>query len=149
MDRVNVHATVVVVGHAGILIEGASGTGKSTLALHLLERSRARGGHAALVADDRVWLSVRGGRLVAEVPDAIAGMIEIRGIGPVACPGWIRCAVVDRAVRLVPAADAPRLAEPASVELAGMTLPRLDLAERDATGAARAIEAWAGWPPDG
>ena len=51
-----VHASAVLVGERGVLIRGASGAGKSLMALALVERVRRDGGFAALVADDRVWL---------------------------------------------------------------------------------------------
>lgn len=66
----------------GALILGASGTGKSTLALSLIEQCPFH--RSALVADDGVALSLEGGRLMASAPLRIAGQIEIRGYGPVA-----------------------------------------------------------------
>lgn len=140
--RVNLHATAVVAGAAGILILGPSGAGKSSLALALIGLFRARGRFAALVADDRVWVAAAGGRLVAEVPELIAGLVEIRGFGP-APAAHERRAVLDRAVRLVPREAAPRVAVEDAVEtVLGLALPRLDLAEGDAAGAARALAAW-------
>ncbi len=76
-----VHGTAVLVGAEGILIRGASGTGKSALALALIERG------ARLVADDRLTLSACNGRIVATAPRATRGMLELRGRGliEVAC----------------------------------------------------------------
>ncbi|KFE33987.1 HPr kinase/phosphorylase [Thioclava atlantica] len=72
----NVHASVVALDPGrGVLIRGASGAGKSALALRLM----AYGAH--LVADDRVDLSVEDGALIARAPAAIAGRIEARGVG--------------------------------------------------------------------
>ena len=76
-----VHATCVVVGEAGVLIRGVPGSGKSTLARRLVEEAGRRGRFARLVADDRVALSVQGGRVVARPHPAIAGRIEVRGAG--------------------------------------------------------------------
>lgn len=59
----------------GILLRGASGRGKSALALALMARG------AALVSDDRTCLGRRGARLVAWAPEAILGLIEARGVG--------------------------------------------------------------------
>ena len=140
--RVNLHATALVASGVGILVFGASGAGKTSLALAAIAMERARGRFAALVADDRVWLSVAAGRLVAEVPQPIAGLVEIRGLGPVAIAAERR-AVIDRAVRLVPRAEAPRVAGEAAVEpVLGIALPRLDLAENEVEGNARALCAW-------
>ena len=73
---VNIHASAVAFGSSGLLILGASGSGKSSLALELMSRG------ARLVSDDRVIATpdLNGGlRLTA--PDEIAGMIEARGVG--------------------------------------------------------------------
>jgi HPr kinase/phosphorylase len=88
-----VHASAVALSGRGILILGAAGSGKSALALALAGRG------AALVADDRVALVRRGRALVARPPQAIAGLVEVRGIGilPVAA---VPEAVVTLAVDL-------------------------------------------------
>lgn len=82
----NVHATAIVIGETGILIRGRSGSGKSTLARRLLERAGREGRFARLVGDDRVGLERAHGRLVAHALPAIAGLLEIRGVGIVAVP---------------------------------------------------------------
>lgn len=76
-----IHASAVVLGVQGFLIVGPSGTGKSTLAMALMAEAAARGDHAALVADDRVYLTVHGRKLVAHRPETIRGLIELRGGG--------------------------------------------------------------------
>jgi HPr kinase/phosphorylase len=77
-----VHASAVLVGARAVLIRGPSGAGKSRLALALIEAARA--GllpFARLVADDRVELEACHGRLVVRAPNALAGLIEVRGVG--------------------------------------------------------------------
>lgn len=69
------HASCVVHCGRGLLILGPSGSGKSTLALEMMARG------AGLVADDRTLLRRDDGRLIADVPTAIRGRIEARGIG--------------------------------------------------------------------
>ena len=69
------HATTVAFDRRGILILGKSGSGKSSLALDLMGRG------ATLVSDDRVHLSHVPGGLKASPPEAIAGVIEARGVG--------------------------------------------------------------------
>jgi HPr kinase/phosphorylase len=76
-----IHATCLSLGEAGILIRGEAGAGKSTLALLLLDRAARDGTKAALVGDDRVRLRARDGCLIAQPHPAIAGLIEIRGLG--------------------------------------------------------------------
>jgi HPr kinase/phosphorylase len=74
------HATAVLAGRHGVLIRGASGSGKSLLAAMMIA------GGARLIADDRVHLSACHGRIVAAAPSATASMLELRGRGIVAAP---------------------------------------------------------------
>ncbi|MBP6999963.1 serine kinase [Amaricoccus sp.] len=69
------HASAVALEERGLLILGASGSGKSGLALRMMALG------ARLVADDRVALARRGAALVATAPAALRGMIEARGVG--------------------------------------------------------------------
>ena len=80
-DAVNIHASAIICGEAGILLRGPSGAGKSSLALDLITAATAAGLFSRLVADDRVMLSRAGGRLLARPHEAIAGLIEVYGIG--------------------------------------------------------------------
>ena len=76
----SLHASCVVIGESGILIRGASGAGKSSLARMLVSQARERGAYAAFVADDRVLLAAKAGRLVAAPHPRIAGRFEMRGL---------------------------------------------------------------------
>jgi serine kinase of HPr protein (carbohydrate metabolism regulator) len=113
-----VTASAVVYRGAGILIRGAPGTGKSTLALMLIED----GGR--LVGDDRIHLGVRNGRLVASGHGAIAGKIELRGRGLVERP-FEPSAVVRLVVDCVAPDEIARMPEPAvlTATLLGVRLP--------------------------
>jgi serine kinase of HPr protein (carbohydrate metabolism regulator) len=114
-----VHATAVLVGTLGVLIRGASGAGKSRLALALIER----GGR--LVADDRVHLSACHGRLVATAPAAISGRLELRGRGIITVPHE-RSVVIRLVVDMVEESGVERLPEEQelSTTLLGIMLPR-------------------------
>ena len=70
-----VHASTVAVDGRAVLITGPSGSGKSDLALRLLDRG------FTLVSDDRTIVRRDGNRLVATAPPNIAGKLEVRGIG--------------------------------------------------------------------
>jgi len=80
-----VHATCVALGKQGVLLRGASGSGKSDLALRLIDRpGRGVGAtvmEAGLVADDQVVLTRNGDDLIASAPGRIAGLLEVRGLG--------------------------------------------------------------------
>ncbi len=123
------HASAVVVGAHAVLIRGPSGAGKSRLALELIEAARAGSMlFARLVADDRVYLETAGGRLLVRPAEALAGLIEVRGVGLARVP-YEPSAVVGLVVDLA-AADADRLPQPGKrkTEIAGIVLPRLAVA---------------------
>ncbi len=96
----------MLVGESGVLIRGASGAGKSLLALALLERARLKGDFAALVADDRVWLEAVSGRLVARGAPGLAGICEFRGVGLVEVPHK-EAAVIRLVVDIADRGDLP------------------------------------------
>lgn len=75
------HATCLVIGEAGVLLRGPSGAGKSTLARRLISAALRGGRYASLVGDDRVRLEAVAGRLIARPHPAIAGRLEVRGVG--------------------------------------------------------------------
>jgi len=129
MTSATVHASAVLVGARAVLIRGPSGAGKSRLARELIDAGRHNGfGFARLVGDDRVHLEAAGGRLLVRPAGALAGLLEIRGLGlirldhePIAVVGL----VVD-----LDAADAERLPAPdrQNTEISGVVLPRLAVA---------------------
>lgn len=124
---VNVHGTAIVLGTTGLLITGPSGSGKSALALSCLSEVRHRGRFAALVADDRVDLTLENGRIVARCPAAIRGLIEIRGSG-IAEVDTVSACVLDWAIMPVRAPFDPRLPPEEELQLEiGRNLPLLRL----------------------
>lgn len=80
-ERTNIHGTGIVVNNMGLLVRGASGAGKSLLALELLRDTELAGGQGLLVADDRLDIEVRDGAIIMHAPQAISGLIEMRGRG--------------------------------------------------------------------
>ena len=122
-----VHASAVLVGPRAVLIRGPSAAGKSRLAWELIEAGR--GGavrFARLVGDDRVHLRAAGGRLLVRPADALAGMIELRGVG-ILRRDHEPCAVVGLVVDLA-ATDAERLPEGGQTIIEGIAIPRLAVA---------------------
>jgi HPr kinase/phosphorylase len=106
------HATAVVIGEAGVLIRGPSGAGKSSLALSLIAVAQQAGAFSRLIGDDRVGISLRGGRIIARGHPAILGKIERRSQGIVTVP-YLPAAVLRAVIQLASAADpAPRYPEP-------------------------------------
>jgi serine kinase of HPr protein (carbohydrate metabolism regulator) len=71
----NLHASTVALDGRAVLISGPSGSGKSDLALRLLDRG------FVLVSDDRTIVRNEGSRLIASAPETIKGKLEVRGVG--------------------------------------------------------------------
>jgi len=71
----NLHATAVALDGRAVLISGPSGSGKSDLALRMLDRG------FVLVSDDRTIVRKEGTRLIASAPETIKGKLEVRGVG--------------------------------------------------------------------
>lgn len=76
-----IHATCIELNGTGILLQGSSGSGKSSLAYSLLSMAWRHTKDAALIGDDRILLSIRHGKMIAEGHPDIEGQIEIRGQG--------------------------------------------------------------------
>ena len=111
------HATTVAVDGRGLLVLGASGRGKSSLALQLIALG------AVLVADDSTWISCEKDVLQASAPDAIQGQIEARGVGLLTLP-FVTDVPIYLAVDMDD--DEPeRLPHPHQVTVLGQTVPCL------------------------
>jgi len=99
----------------GLLIEGPSGAGKSDLALRALDHG------FRLVADDRVLLWTAEGRLYGRAPDALGGLLEVRGVDVVRVPALAFCEVAG-VVRL---ATAERIPDFTTETILGVAVPLL------------------------
>lgn len=119
-EELTLHATCVALGDRGVLITGPSGSGKSDLALRLIDEG------ARLVADDLTTLRADGDELMALAPPRLAGQIEVRGIGilPVASAPQVRLALE---VTLAPSDQIERLPEPDTADYLGIALRRITL----------------------
>ena len=73
--RQMLHGTAISIGGHGVLIMGESGSGKSDLALRLIDRG------AILISDDVVFLETRDNAPILTVAPNIVGKIEVRGVG--------------------------------------------------------------------
>ncbi|MBZ9890889.1 HPr kinase/phosphorylase [Mesorhizobium sp. BR1-1-3] len=130
----NIHATMVLIGERGILVTGASGSGKTALALALLDHCRQHGLFARLVGDDQLFVEAHAGRLLCRAPATIEGLVEVPGLGPRAVP-FEPAAIVDLHVRLTPAGETARFQEDADTSIAGCRVPRIDAVERNVAAA--------------
>jgi HPr kinase/phosphorylase len=127
-----IHASAVLVAARAVLIRGPSGSGKSRLAFDLISAAGGAVRFARLVADDRAELQPAGGRLLARPAPALAGLIEVRGLGLRRLP-YEPVAVVGLVVDLA-AADAQRMPGPEQVyvTIEGIPLARIAVAPGEA-----------------
>lgn len=113
-------ATTVAIGGRAVLLTGPSGSGKSDLALRLIDRG------AVLVSDDYTEIVMAGGWPAARPPAAIAGKLEVRGLGILALP-YRGDVPVALAADLDPARAPERLPEPGFLDLADRAVPAIAL----------------------
>jgi serine kinase of HPr protein (carbohydrate metabolism regulator) len=140
-QRLLIHATCLAIGGCGVLILGVPGSGKSDLALRLIDQpGRGTGGKAMtarLVADDQVVITRRDGRLIAAPPPRLAGLMEVRGLGIVKVE-WEGEAELGLAVRLADSGSIERLPErPGSHVLLDIALPEIAIDPYVASAPAR------------
>jgi HPr kinase/phosphorylase len=137
-----IHATCVSVGGFGVLLLGPPGSGKSDLALRLIDTPGAGTGteviSAQLVADDQVKLTRVENHLEAQAPKALAGLLEIRGVGIVRV-AHLTSVRVDLVMRLRPAREIERLPELADARHAvlGVSIPMVEIDPAAASAPAR------------
>ncbi len=124
------HANCVAIGGLGVLILGKPGSGKSDLTLRLIDVPGSGLGRkpirAILVSDDQVLVRVQAGKLHASPPKTIAGLLEIRGFGIVRVP-YRKSVPLALAVRLTPAARIGRMPEPSRFDIAGLSVPLIEI----------------------
>jgi len=125
-EAVLVHATAVAIGGRAVLLRGPSGSGKSDLALRLIDAG------ARLVSDDQTRIWRNGNVLMTRAPKPIAGLIEVRGVGIVRLEPlpMARLALI---ADLVAVQHVERLPEPSSETIFGLTIPRVAIAPFEAS----------------
>jgi len=117
----NIHGTCVAFRGMGILIRGPSGSGKSDLALRLIDNN------AKLVSDDQVLAMVKNGEVVLSPPRSIAGKIEVRGVGVINMR-YIKSSKLALVVDLVKKSQAiERLPKKKLTKLLGVNVPVIEL----------------------
>ncbi|MFT8737154.1 MAG: HPr kinase/phosphatase C-terminal domain-containing protein [Zymomonas mobilis] len=116
-----IHATTVLVKNQGVLLIGPSGSGKSDLALRLIDRG------AKLVSDDYSLIDIKPKEniLTATAPKNIAGLLEIRGLGVVTLPF---CPKAKLALAIILEGDVERMPEKdSSIKILGRALPAITI----------------------
>ena len=96
-----IHATLVQLYGLGILLRGPSNSGKSSIALRLIDEAELSRANGHLIADDQVIITSHDDHLVGKAPDNLFGQIEIRGVGIIDIKARTNAAI-DLVVDLVP-----------------------------------------------
>ena len=119
----NIHATAVAIDGKAVLLRGEPGSGKSDLALRLIDRG------ATLVADDQLDIEHESGVLYLSAPKSIKNLLEIRGLGIVHFDNidHIPLALV---IDLLVGKKEDRLPLPGFAEIEGLKIPQLKLEAR-------------------
>ncbi len=118
-EPIHLHASAVVIDGHGVIISGASGSGKSDMALRLIDRG------GALLGDDALYAAQREDVICITPAPQIAGKIEVYGLGILTYPFcaqatarlWVE---LDRQTIRMPDGSAYR-------EIAGVNIPLLHI----------------------
>jgi len=128
MTTPTVHASAVLVGARAVLIRGPSGSGKSRLAITLLQAAETGTlSFARLIGDDRVHVEAAHGRLLVRPATEVIGQIEVRGLGIRRVP-YEPVGVVGLVVELEAVSERLPAPNQQEVDVAGIRLPRLAVA---------------------
>lgn len=120
-----VHATAIAINDHGVLLVGPSGSGKSDLALRLIDRG------AVLISDDAVYIEQSSGKALLQAAPNIEGRIELRGVGIIEVPH-----TKYTAMRMVAEMAAPDERIPStnlSTNIAGHSVPSVKIAALEAS----------------
>lgn len=129
-DTALLHATAVAIEGEAVLLRGPPGSGKSDLALRLID------GGARLVADDQVVLQRLGARVVVSAPAVIAGLLEVRGVGIVRVE-TIEAAPLALIADLLPSDQIERMPRGRVEPVLGLEIPLIWLAPFEVSAAAK------------
>jgi len=120
--NINHHCTCVKINSVGVMIEGISGAGKTSLALGMLNAARIRGVDFAMVCDDQALIDIRkNNELWVKAPLPIAGKVELHGGGIAAIETITECRI-QLLCELINQADIIRHPSPLNCTRFGVTL---------------------------
>lgn len=123
----SIHGNCLWVNETGVLILGDAASGKTELALMMINSGRG-----TLVADDQVIIEREHKILMARPPEGLQGLMQIHGIGILNFDN-IAPVPLHLIIELVPYADVPLIPEKSDKEIQGLSLPLLKLAGHEAS----------------
>jgi len=129
-DSSLIHATAVAIEGGAILLRGPPGAGKSDLALRLIEDG------ARLIADDQTLLRRAGNHVLVRAPAAVAGLIEVRGVG-ILRVDYLDEAPLALVVDLVPSTEVERIPDDRFEVVLGLPIRMIALAPFEASAVAK------------
>lgn len=139
-QQTTMHGTCLRVGGRGVLIIGPPGSGKSDLALRLIDAPgygiSADPMRSELVSDDQVIVTRQGAVLVASAPVSILAKLEVRGLDIVELE-TIPSVSLSLVVRLLPQAGIDRMPGPLTFEILGQSLPLVEIDAASVSAPAR------------
>lgn len=130
MSEQSVHGTAITLAGRGVLLRGAPGSGKSSLALRLIDSPGLGLGdqllRARLIADDQVYLRREADKIFLSAPQNLQGLLEVRGLG-IQTLSFCTTAQLHLVVDLRPCAEIIRLpdAEDQTVGVCGCAIKRV------------------------
>lgn len=134
-NRFHMEGTAVEIDGQGVLFIGPSGSGKSDLAIRLIERG------ARLISDDLVELRQDGQSVAADFPVAapahLRGKIELRGVGIVSVPNTINQVPLCMVVRAAASGEIERLPEELTIQVGNVAIPIINLSLLEASAPAK------------
>lgn len=123
--RIRVDGTAVAIDNDGVLLRGRSGSGRSDLALRLIDQG------ARLISDEQVEIERRGQSLILKSPDCmpahLVGHIEARGIGIMPVPNVVAEVPLRWIVDMTAVHEMERMPEGEQVDILGLSIPLLKL----------------------
>jgi len=125
-----VHATAIAIEGDAVLLRGPPGAGKSDLALRLIEDG------ARLIADDQTLLRRAGNHVLVRAPAAVAGLIEVRGVG-ILRVDYLDEAPLALVVDLVPSTEVERIPDDRFEVVLGLPIRMIALAPFEASAVAK------------
>lgn len=135
-DNLFLHATLVVLNGYGILLSGKSGSGKSDLALQLIENKGA-----LLVADDIVYVEKKVHKIIGKCAPDLAGMLEVRGVGIIKYP-YIEEAAINLMINLLDDVKTlQRMPKKQTECILGLEIDKIDLYAKENSAVAKILAA--------